>query len=60
MCRQQIAFNDICSETTRLTALVFGMKHCLVDLYQFSSNGGPDIQNGSVAEALVFEKTKYA
>ena len=29
--------NEIFSATTRHTALIFGMKHCLVDLYQVCS-----------------------
>ena len=36
--RQQFALNDIFSETTMP---IFDMKHCLVDLYQVCSNGGP-------------------
>ena len=45
VCRQQFALNGIVSKTIR--ALIFGMKHCLVDLYRMRSNGGPGIQNGS-------------
>ena len=32
--RQQFALNDNFPVTTRRRSLVFGMKHCLVDLYK--------------------------
>ena len=43
---QKFALNDIFPETTRLRALIFGMKHCLTNLYQLYSNSGPGVQNG--------------
>ena len=46
---QQFALNNISSETTRPRALIFDMEHCLMDLYQISSNGGPGIRNGPAA-----------
>ena len=49
MRRQQFALNNISSETIRPRALIFGMQHCLVDLYQVCSNGGPGVQNGPAA-----------
>ena len=36
-----------CSETTRPRALICGMKHHLVDLYQVCSNYAPGAKNGS-------------
>ena len=36
------------SETTRPRALIFGMKHYLVDLYQVCSNYTPGAKNGSM------------
>ena len=42
-----IASNNISSETTRPRALLFGLKHCVVDLYQVCSDSGPGVQNGS-------------
>ena len=33
------------SETTRPRALIFGLKHHLVDLYQFCSNYAPGANN---------------
>ena len=44
--RQQFALNNISSETARPSALIFGMQHCLVDLYQVFSNDGPGVRNG--------------
>ena len=44
-----IASNNISSETARPRTLIFGMKHCLVDLYQVSSNDGPGVRNGPAA-----------
>ena len=52
LCRQQFALNDIFSETARPRALIFDMKHCLIDLYQVCSNGAPGVRNGPVAEVL--------
>ena len=43
---QQFALNYILSGNSRPKALIFGMKHGLVNLYQVSSNGGPGVQNG--------------
>ena len=48
---KQFALN-VFSETTRPRALVFGIKHCLVNLYQVSSIGDPRIQNGPEAGVL--------
>ena len=48
MCCKQFALN-IFSETTRPRALIFGMKHFLVDFYQGCSVGGPRVQNGPAA-----------
>ena len=45
MCCKQFALN-VFSETTRPRALIFGMKHCLVDLCQVCSVGDPRVQNG--------------
>ena len=42
-----IASTNISSETTRPRALLFGLKHCVVDLYQVCSDGGLGVQNGS-------------
>ena len=52
---QQFALNNISSETSRPRALIFGMEHCLVDLYQICSNGGPGVQNGPVTGGLGFK-----
>ena len=38
--------NIFLSETTRPRALIFGMKHHLVDLYQVCSNLTPGGKNG--------------
>ena len=54
-----IASNDISSETAKPRALIFGMKHCLVDLYQVCSNGGPWLQNGPAAGGLGFKNEIY-
>ena len=35
------------------------MKHCLVDLYQVCSNGGPWLQNGPAAGGLGFKNEIY-
>ena len=48
--RQKIDFQDenlkiLLSETTRPSALIFGMKHHLVDLYQVCSNYAPGAKN---------------
>ena len=45
MCRKQFALN-VFSETTRPGALIFGKKHCLVDLFQVYLVGDPRVQNG--------------
>ena len=55
----KFALNDIFSKTTRPRALIFGMKHCLVVLYQVYSNGCPRVQNGPGAGGLGFETKKY-
>ena len=47
------------SRTAWLRCLKFGMKHCLVVLYQVCSNGGPRVQNGPGAGGLGFETKKY-
>ena len=57
--RQQFALNNISSETTRPRALIFGMEHCLVDLYQVYSNGGPGVQNGPATGGLGFKNEIY-
>ena len=54
-----IASNDISSETAKPRALIFGMLHCLVDLYQVCSNGGPGLQNGPTAGGLGFKNEIY-
>ena len=59
MRRQQFALNNIFSETTRPRLLIFGKKHCLEDLYQICSNGGPGDQNGPGAEDLGNENKIY-
>ena len=41
VCSQQFALNSIFSETTTSRALIFGKKHCLVNLYQNCSKGNP-------------------
>ena len=53
-----IASNYISEETARPRALIFGMVHCLVDLKQVYSDGGPGVQNGSAAGVLG-SKMKY-
>ena len=47
MCHQQFALNNIFSETTRPRALIYDLKHCLVDLYQVCSVGGPRVLKGN-------------
>ena len=42
VCHQEL--NNIFSETTRPRALIFGMKHCLVDLYQVYSVGDAKVK----------------
>ena len=57
-----ITSNDISSETAKPRALIYGMQHCLVDLYQVCSNGGPGIQNCPAAGgvwALGFKNEIY-
>ena len=58
---QQFALNDIFSETTRPRALIFGMKHCLVDFYQVCLNtfSLPGVQNDTVTESLGFASKMY-
>ena len=58
MRRQQVALNNISSEKTRHRALIFGMEHCLMDLYQVCSNGGHGVRNGPAAGVLG-SKMKY-
>ena len=50
-----IALNNISSETARPRALICGMYHCLMDLYQVCSNGGPGVRNGPAAGGLGFK-----
>ena len=40
------SMNNFLSETIRLRALIFGMKHHLVNLYQICSNYIPGAKNG--------------
>ena len=51
-----IASNDISSKTATPRALIFGQKHCLVDLFQIRSNDDPGVQNGSAAEGSWVQK----
>ena len=52
--------SNISSETDRSRALIFGMLHCLVDLYQVCSDGGPWVQNGpEVGGGLGFRNEIY-
>ena len=53
-----IASNDISAETAKPGDLIFGMWHCLVDLYQVWSNSGPGVQNCPAAGVLG-SKMKY-
>ena len=55
---QQFASDDI-SETTRPRLLLFSMKHCLVNIYQICSNGGPGVQNGPAVRSHGFENKIY-
>ena len=55
MCRKQFVLN-VCSETTRPRALIFGMKHCLVNLYQVCSIGDLMVQNGPAEVGLGFNQ----
>ena len=57
--RQQFALNNISSENTRPRALIFDMEHCLMDLYQICSNGGPGIRNGPAAGGHGFKNEIY-
>ena len=43
---QQFALNDTFSTTIRLRALIFDLKHCLIDLHHICSSGGPWVQIG--------------
>ena len=54
MCRKQFALN-VFSETTRPRALIFGMKHCLLDFYQVCSVSDPRVQKGPAAGGLGVE-----
>ena len=54
MCSKQFALN-VFSETSSTRAWIFGMKHCLLNIYQVCSNGTPGVQNGPAAGGLVFE-----
>ena len=54
-----IALNNISSEITRPRAFIFGMYHCLVDLYQVCSDGGPGVYNGPAAGGIVFKNEIY-
>ena len=42
------------SETTRPRAVIFGMKHHLVDLYQVCTNYAPGAKNGSAPGGYMF------
>ena len=53
MCRQQFALNYSFSIATWPRALIFDMRHCLVDFYQVC--GGTRVQNGPMAGGLGFE-----
>ena len=44
MCRKQVALN-VFFQTTWPRALIFPMKHFLVDRYQLCSVGDPRVQN---------------
>ena len=45
------------SETIRSRALIFGVKHSLVDLYQFCSNYAHRTKNGPAAGVTCFTLT---
>ena len=45
------------SEITRPRALIFGMKHYLVDLYKVCSNYGPWTENGPALGVTCFTLT---
>ena len=55
VCRPQFSLNDNVSETTELRALIFSVRHWLVDLYQICSNCVPGIKIGPAAEGHRFE-----
>ena len=59
VCREQFALKDISSEATRPWALIFGMKHRLVDLNKFRSHCASEAQNGHGAWGLWFENEIY-
>jgi hypothetical protein len=43
------------SELAKATGKIFGMKHCVVDLYQDCSNNGPRVKIGpALGGSLVF------
>ena len=54
-----IALNNISSESARPRALIFGMWHCLMDLFQVCSNGGPGVRNGPAAGGLGLKNEIY-
>ena len=54
MCRKQFAVNAFCG-TTRPRAFIFGMKHCVVNLFKVGSIGDARVQNGHAAGGLGFE-----
>ena len=45
------------SETTRSRALIFGMKHHLVDIYQACSNYPPGTKNGHAPGVTCWSET---
>ena len=53
VCHKQLGLN-VSSDTTRPRALIFGMKHCLVDLYPVYSIGDARVQNGTAARGFRF------
>ena len=48
--------NIFLSETTRPRALIFGMKHLQVDLYQVCSYHAPGAKNGPAAGSHVLHR----
>ena len=57
---QEIALNDIFSETTKSRAFIFGMKHCLVNIYHVCSNACHGVINDPAAMGFGFQnKIKY-
>ena len=45
-----VSLCNLLSETTGPKALIFGIKHCLVDRYQVCSVGDPRVQNGPACD----------